>query len=274
MTSSSSAESGGDPDAFDHGRTTAILVLDRTHHHVGEQPTWGSPVSDRVTFDRAGALAVFRACIPIALGVVTYGVVFGVLARQAGLSMLETGLMSAVVFAGFAQFVAIELWQTPLPSLTLILTTLVVNLRHILMGAALRSWFSNLGPAETYGSAFFMTDENWALMMGELADGSTNAAFLLGNGLALFFAWIGSTVTGAAVGGLVTNVARYGLDFAFIAVFITLLVGLWDGRSDLVPWLSAALVAVVASQVLPGSWYILLGGIAGSLVAVVSSNGE
>lgn len=241
---------------------------------MGEQPTWWSLVSDRVTFDRVGALAGFRACIPIALGVVTYGLVFGVLARQAGLSVLETGLMSAIVFAGSAQFVAIELWQTPLPSLTIVLTTLVVNLRHILMGAALRPWFSNLGPAETYVSAFFMTDENWALTMGELADGSTNAAFLLGSGIALFLAWITSTVTGAAVGGIVTDVARYGLDFAFTAVFITLLVGLWEGRSDLVPWISAALVAVGASQVLPGSWYILLGGLAGSLIAVVSSNGE
>lgn len=229
---------------------------------------------DQVTFDRTGALAGARACIPVALGVLTYGLVFGVLARQAGLSVLETGLMSALVFAGSAQFVAIELWQTPLPSLTIILTTLIVNLRHILMGAALRSWFSKLGPAETYGSAFFMTDENWALTMGELADGSSNAAFLLGSGIAVFLAWIGSTVTGAAVGGLITDVARYGLDFAFTAVFITLLVGLWDGRSDLIPWVSAALVAVAASQVLPGSWYILLGGLAGSLIAVVSSNGE
>jgi 4-azaleucine resistance transporter AzlC len=117
-------------------------------------------VTDQVTFDRTGALAGFRACIPIALGLVPFGFVFGVLARQTGLSVLETGLMSAFVLAGGAQFVAIELWQTPLPSLTIILTTLVVNLRHIFMGAALRPWFSNLGPAKTYGSAFFLIDEN------------------------------------------------------------------------------------------------------------------
>lgn len=268
------AESSGDSDAFDHGRRTVIIVLNRTHHHVGEQPIWWYHVSDRVTFDRTGALIGFRACIPIALGVVPFGLVFGVLARQAGLSVLETGLMSALVLAGSAQFVAIELWQTPLPSLTIILTTLVVNLRHIFMGAALRPWFSNLGPAETYGSAFFIVDENWALTMGELADGSTNAAFLLGSGIALFFAWVSSTVTGTAVGGLITDVTQYGLDFAFPAVLITLLVGLWDGRSDLVPWISAALVAVGASQVLPGSWYILLGGVTGSLLAVVNRNGE
>ena len=231
-------------------------------------------MSNRVTFDRTGALTGFHACLPIAMGVATYSLVFGVLARQAGLSVLEIGLMSSLVFAGSAQFVAIELWQTPLPSLTIILTTLVVNLRHILMGAALRPWFSELKPAEAYGSAFFMSDENWALTMGELADGSTNAAFLLGSGIAVFLAWIGSTVTGAAVGGLITDVARYGLDFTFTAVFITLLVSLWDGRSDLVPWMSAALVSVVASQVLSGSWYILLGGFAGSVVAVVSSNGD
>lgn len=54
----------------------------------------------------------------------------------------------------------IELWQTPLPSLTIIFMSLIVNLRHILMGAAMHPWFSILSPAETYGSAFFMTDES------------------------------------------------------------------------------------------------------------------
>lgn len=228
-------------------------------------------MTDEVTFDRTGALAGFRACIPIAIGVIPLGFVFGVLARQAGLSVFETGLMSALVVSGAAQFVVIELWETPLPSLTIILTIFVVNLRHVVMGATLRPWFSKLGSVKTYGSAFFLIDENWALTMGELADGSTNAAFLLGSGVALFLSWVGSTMIGTAVGGLITNVAQYGLDFALTAILITVLVGLWDGHSDLIPWLSAALVAVVASQVLPGSWYILLGGGAGSLVAVVNN---
>lgn len=231
-------------------------------------------MTDEITFSRGGVRAGFRACVPIALGVGFIGLVFGVLARQSGLGAVEAGLMSALVFAGAAQFVAIELWQQPLPVVTIVVATLVVNLRHLLMGATLVRWFSSLGPVETYGSVFFMIDENWALTMGEFADGSRDAAFLLGSGVAIYLAWVAATVLGALAGGIVTDVEQYGLDFALVAVFITLLVGLWDGRSDLLPWASAAVVATVSSLVVPGSAYILLGGLAGVVVAVVSHDGD
>jgi predicted branched-subunit amino acid permease len=93
---------------------------------------------------------------------------------------------------------------------------------------------------------------------------------LLGSGVAIYVAWVSATVVGALASGLVTDVEQYGLDFALTAVFITLLVGQWDGRSDLLPWVSAAVVAVVASRFVPGSAYILLGGLAGMVVAVVT----
>jgi predicted branched-subunit amino acid permease len=105
--------------------------------------------------------------------------------------------------------------------------------------------------------------------MGEFAKGKSNAAFLLGSGLVLYVAWVGSTVVGRMLGDVVHDPARFGLDFAFTAVFLSLLVGLWKGKSDLLPWVVAAIVAVAAAHVLPGKWYILLGGLAGSVAGVV-----
>ena len=226
-----------------------------------------------VTFTRRGALEGAKRCVPIAISGSAIGLVFGTLAGQAGLGAAEAALMSALVFSGAAQFVVIGLWASPLPVATIVLTTLVVGLRHLLMGAALGPAFSKLARLKAYGSVFFMADENWALTMGELAKGRRDAAFLLGGGLLMFFAWTVSTLIGGLFGSAIQDPARWGLDFAFTAVFLALIVGLWKGKSDLLPWTVAAAVAVAAHAWLPGEWYILLGGLAGSLAGAVRRDG-
>jgi 4-azaleucine resistance transporter AzlC len=221
------------------------------------------------TFTRAGLRAGIYRCLPVALGVATYGTVFGVLTRQAGLSVLEAVLMSALVFAGSAQTVAVGLWATPLPILPIVLTTAVVNSRNLLLGSALRPWIGRLSSHRVYPTLFFMADENWALSIEQFTKAGPDGAFLLGSGLTLYAAWVGSTLVGRLVGAAIPNPALFGLDFAFTAVFIALLVGMWRGRASVLPWLVAALVAVAAAHWLPGRWYILLGGLAGCLVGAL-----
>ncbi len=197
-------------------------------------------VSEKMTFTLSGALLGARRAIPVAISAFTVGLVFGILARQAKLSIVQALLMSSLVFAGASQFVALSLWTVvPLPVITIILTTFVVNMRHLLMGAALRPWFSRLSPSKVYTSV-------------------------------LFVAWVSSTVVGQTVGASIQNPARWGLDFAFTAVFIALLVGMWKGKSNFFAWAVAAIVAIAAAHWLPGKWYILLGGIAGSAVGAMT----
>lgn len=222
-----------------------------------------------VRFSVGGVRDGFIECVPIALGVAGYGVVFGVLARQAGLTVAEAAFMSATVLAGAAQLIAIKLWETPIPVVAVIGTTFIVNLRYVLMGAALRPWFSQLSPLKAYGSVFFTADENWALTMGRLKSGSQQGAYLLGSGLAIWSFWIVATVIGAIAGGVIGEPSQYGLDFVLTAVFIAIAVGLWEGKSSLLPWLTAFGIATLSAQLLPGRWYILLGGVAGSLVEVI-----
>jgi 4-azaleucine resistance transporter AzlC len=202
----------------------------------------------------------------IAISVFTYGLVFGVLSQQVGLSLLESLLMSLLVFAGSSQFAVMGLWVYPLPIFNIVLTTLVINLRHLLMGASISPWFSRLKPWQRYLSLHFLSDESWALTMGQYAKKKGDGAFMLGCGLVLLAAWTGSTVTGRWLGSIIQDPAKWGLDFAFAAVFIALLVGMWKGKSSIIPWLVAGVVGGVASLLLPGKWYILLGGLAGSLV--------
>lgn len=225
---------------------------------------------ERATFTLAGLMRGARRALPVAIGVFTVGLVFGVLARQARLSVVEATLMSVMVYAGASQFVALSLWLiTPFPVITIILTTFVVNLRHLLMGASLRPWFSRIPRVAAYCSLFFMVDESWALTMGEYSSGRRDAAFLLGSGGLLFLAWVASTVAGQIAGASIQNPARWGLDFAFTAVFIALLAGMWRGRSQLLPWVVAAGTALAAYHWLPGEWYIVLGGLAGSLTGAI-----
>ncbi|NIB98862.1 AzlC family ABC transporter permease [Halobacterium sp. R2-5] len=223
-----------------------------------------------VEFTAAGFREGFVTGFPVAVGVAGYGVVFGVVARRAGLSVAEAAVMSATVVAGAAQLVAVELWADPIPVVAVVSTTLLVNLRYVLMGAALRPWLGQLDPLEAYGSVFFFADENWALSIGALRSGSRNGAFLFGSGVVLWLLWIASTAVGATAGDLVGDPATYGLDFVATALFLTLAAGFWGGKESLRPWVAAAAAALATNAVVPGEWYILVGALAGAAAEVVT----
>jgi len=189
---------------------------------------------------------------------------------RAGAAAGAAGLAASVgLAAGASQFVALGLWAMPLPVVSIVLTTLIVNLRHVLMGMSLSPWLLRISRFKALGSVFFMTDESWALTTAELAQKGDNPAFLLGSGITLWIAWQTGTCAGRVLGSSIHDPSSLGLDFAFSAVFITLLVGLWRGAADVLPWIVAAAVAVAASHWLQGTWYILLGGLAGSVAGAV-----
>lgn len=233
-----------------------------------------SPATPKASSFAADLYAGARAFLPIAISIAAYGVVWGVLARGAGVGLVEVVLMSGLVFAGSAQFVALDLWSvTPssLPIGPLIVAALIINLRYVLLTATLRPLF---GPHEQVRGAltmFIVSDETWALTVGEMSKGTRgNVAFLIGAGMVAYGVWMASTVTGHVLGSAIDDPRKYGLDFAFTATFLALLLGMWKGRGDLVPWVVAALVAIVSAKLVPGSWYILIGGVVGSLAGAVA----
>lgn len=214
-----------------------------------------------------------RACLPVVISVAAYGLVWGVLARGAGLTLLEVVLMSGLVFAGSAQFVALDLWTaTPagLPVGPLIIAALIINLRYLLLTATVRPLFA--ADKVGWGAAwmFLVTDENWAITMLEMKRGGGTLAFLLGGGVLTYGCWMATTIIGHVLGSAIDDPARYGLDFAFTATFLALLLGMWKSRADLLPWGVAALSAIIAARLIEGSWYILIGGIVGSLAGALA----
>ncbi len=214
---------------------------------------------------RAGAIGAL-VLLP---GVALYGVAIGVIASASGLTPLEATLMSGWVFSGSAQMATLQAWADPVPVLAVCLTTLAMNARYMLLGAALRPWFAGLPPYQSYSSLFVLGDANWALALREHAEGRTDAAFLLGSGLVLWFVWVGSTAAGYVFGQALGDPRKFGVDFMLAAFFATMAVAFVRRAGDIVPLLVGMAAAIVIERTVPGPWYILGGALAGSLAGAL-----
>ena len=212
-----------------------------------------------------------RLFAPVAVSVAAYGLVWGVLAGQAGMSPLEVALISGLVFTGSGQFVALPLW-TPgaIQTAAILLALAMINLRMVLMSATIRPLITNTPQWRALLAMFFVGDEQWALTVGQMDKGRGSLAFLVGAGTLGWLVWMVATMTGRLFGSVIADPAAIGLDFAFTATFLALLLGLWKGRSDLLPWLVAAVVAIAVARLVPGQWYIIAGGLAGSLAGALA----
>jgi 4-azaleucine resistance transporter AzlC len=208
--------------------------------------------------------------LPLLLGVVPFGLILGALAADKGLSPLETALMSGLVFAGGSQFVAIGLWAHAIPVLVVVASTALVNLRHLLMGAALAPALQRFGARKPYLALFFLADEIWAVALRRAATGALTPAFYAGQVVPFYLSWILWTAVGNLAGSFVADPRRYGFDFAFAAVFLVILFGLWRGRQSILPVASSAAGALLAWKLLPGVWYIFIGGLAGTAAAILA----
>ena len=216
---------------------------------------------------RRGAVAN----LPVAASVAAYGSVLGMLAAQKGLTWGELLAMNLSVFAGSAQFVMVEMWVPPLPVVEMTLAVMIINLRYLLIGASLEPLMRGSSLARKAGIMHLVADENWAVTMAASRRGEASTAFLRGGGICLCSVWSMGTLLGHQLGALVTHPERVALDFAFVAVFTALTVGMWRGKGDVFPWLTAAILAVIAERWLPGKWYILIGGVGGALTAVLQA---
>ncbi|WP_224984375.1 AzlC family ABC transporter permease [Geomonas agri] len=210
-----------------------------------------------------------RANVPVAASAMAYGSVLGVLAAQKGLSWLDMMYMNTAVFAGAAQFVMVDMWSNHMPIFEMTLAVLVINLRYLLIGASLGPLFSGRGLLHKIGMMHLVADENWAVTMSEQRNGTATTWFLFGGGIFLYLAWSSGTLIGLLGGGFITRPEDYALDFAFTAVFTALAVGLWRGKSDVLPWIVAGVAALLAHKFLPGKWYIVAGGLAGAISAML-----
>lgn len=204
--------------------------------------------------------------LPVIVGIVPFGLACGIMGITVGLTPLETVLMSALVFAGAAQFVALTmLGAGPAGWGLIVLTTLLINLRHLLMGASLVPYMNRLSVRRKALLAFGLVDETYALTMDRIRKQGYDPGYQLGSNTSFFIAWVTSTSAGAFLGERIPDPLAWGLDFAMPAMFLALLVPRLEGRTAMVVCATAATVAVLAALYLPGKWYIIIACLAASM---------
>lgn len=205
---------------------------------------------------------------PICLGYLPIGMAFGVLAQKAGLSPLQIGLMSTMVFAGSAQFIAVSMLAAGASAPAIITTTFVVNLRHVLMSSALAVYLraAHRGLLALY--AYGVTDESFAVNLPRFNDRNWSLSRALVVNHAANLTWFLSTVAGG-VGGRFIPEGALGIDYALIAMFICLLIYQIRKLIHLLTALIAGLTAVGLALMIPGNAYIVIASIVAATVGVI-----
>lgn len=219
---------------------------------------------------RAGIIDV----APAALAAIPIGVLFGAVATAKGLSAAEVVLMSALVFAGGAQFAAIEQWVHPAPVAALAFGTLLINARHILMGASLAPKTGAFTRSERFLGFFAMADENWALSERRAATTRLTPAYYFGMTVFFYLNWQVWSTLGALIGPMMGDPARLGADFAFTALFIGLIAGFWNGRVSAATILASGLVSASVKLTAGAPWHVPAGALAGIVAAYLAAGRE
>lgn len=224
----------------------------------------------RAPFSWAG----FRRGVPVGMALGTaifvYGLAFGLVAAQAGLSWGWALAMSISVFSGSAQLAALSVMQAGEATLlTLFATVLVMNARYLLFGATIQPWLSQAGPLRAYGSLLIIGDANWIATMRAVEKGEADRAFLLGTGVPLIGAWLGGTLVGVLFGGVLPDPRAIGADLMLPAFAAAMMAAMVRTRGHLVPVAVGASAALAVTPLAGTGWGIVAAGLAGGAVAAL-----
>jgi len=207
-----------------------------------------------------------RAELPLLIGVFPFGMIYGALALNAGLSTFASQMMSSIVFAGSSQFVTAQLVHDSAPGFVIVLTIGVVNLRHMLYSASLAPYLKDLSFKWKALLSYLLTDEAYAPgILKYEKEGITPFShwFLLGAGFSLWFIWQASTALGIFIGAEMPK--DWPLDFALPLTFIAMVVPILKKRPLIAAALSAGVVALLAFH-LPFKLGLILAALIGITV--------
>lgn len=224
-----------------------------------------SPMKEQTKYFWAGV----RAEIPLLIGVFPFGLIYGALALNSGLSAPAAQMMSSIVFAGSAQFVTSQLVHELTPGFIIVLTIAVINLRHVLYSASLAPYVASLPTRWKVLLSYLLTDEAYApTILHYEKEGITPFSqwFWLGAGLSLWLTWQISTALGIFLGAAIPE--SWSLDFALPLTFIAMVVPVLKNRPAILAALSAGAVALLAYS-LPYKLGLILAALIGIGVGTV-----
>ncbi|MFP5239874.1 MAG: AzlC family ABC transporter permease [Acidobacteriota bacterium] len=221
---------------------------------------------DDHTGQRAEPSALSQA-LPIIMGYLPVGFAYGVLAVKAGLSLANTGLMSILVYAGSGQLIAVDMIGSGASASTVIATTFIVNLRHVLFSAALSPFLASWPVRRIARFCFEMTDETFALHATRFHNRQLSVRKTLAINLLAHTGWIVGGIAGAVAGGFVPDVKPLGLDYALPAMFAVLLVGQLLSPAHILAAALGGSLALIISQTDASAYATLAGAVIAAATA-------
>lgn len=211
-----------------------------------------------MALERSSVVAGARTAVPLAIAVGLFGVSFGVLATAAGMGRLAPVVMSATTFAGSAQFAAVSVLDSGGSAASAVLAAALLNARYAPIGLT-------AAPHHTGGRlirllrAQLVVDESWAV--GQLGGGRIDLGRVMGAGALLWTSWLVGTVVGVVSGDALDDPAALGLDAAFPALFLALLVPQLRHRPAVVAAATGAAVALVLTPLTQAGIPIIAAGL-------------
>ena len=224
--------------------------------------------------DEGSFIQGVKDCIPTLLGYLSIGFAAGVLEKTAGLSIMEITLLSVLLYAGSAQFIAAGMIAAGSSATAIVITIFFVNLRHILLSAALSPYFRHLTAFKNMLVGSLLTDETFGVAINEAAKKKQlNEKWMHGLNLTAYLNWIFANIAGAYFGQWISNPEKLGLDFALPAMFIGLLVLAIVSRKkirlDVIVAICAVVIAVGVTIVYPGNMGVIIATVVASTIGMV-----
>lgn len=204
-----------------------------------------------------------KAAWPICLGYLPIGFAFGVLAQKTGLDLFDIALMSILVYAGSSQFIAVAMLGSGAAPVSIILTTFVVNLRHLLMSSSLAVHLHGEGKIFLSAFAYGVTDESFAVNLVKFREGGWHRYQALAVNQTSNFTWICSTILGGYVGQSIPA-GSFGIDYALIAMFLCLLTFQIRGRLYILTAIISGASAIGLSSIVPGNSFVVMASLFGA----------
>jgi 4-azaleucine resistance transporter AzlC len=195
---------------------------------------------------------------PLTLSTTSFGVAYGVLATTAGMGVLAPIVMSATTFAGAAQFAAASVLRDGGSVLAAVAAAALLNARYLAISVSVAPAFGSVSQLRRLIDSQLIVDESWAV--AQVGGGRIDKRVLVGAGLVLFPCWVGGTAIGVFGGGVLGDPKRLGLDAAFPALFLALLLALLVNRRTVAAAAAGALIALALLPITPAGVPVIAAG--------------
>jgi len=210
--------------------------------------------------------------IPLQLGVFPFGIAYGILGIEVGLTNIQTFLLSIIIFAGVSQIVFAQLFSTFTPNFMIIGTIGIVNLRHILYGVSLSSYLKKLSLKWRMILSYLITDEAFAISYKRFSEEKKTKYMhfhLLGSGITLWTSWQISTLIGIFIGPSIQN--SLNLEYVIPLSFIAIVVVSINTKIKLIVFIMSALFSILLRD-LPWNLWIITSALISIIIGVLISN--